>query len=1855
MVKKRTFVKKILAFTLCVVMASTSVGMSSMTVKASESVAASIVNTDENSKTEEAATDEKSITEEEKIKEESVGGTETTEISTEEKTDIATEETTDVVTEETTEISTEKLVETEITTIEATEEVETDLDLEVNEMSLKELSVHLGEGNPMPELGEGYTEIFIDEFDGKELNLDNWNREQRQPGWTNKELQEYTDSDDNSYVAGGKLVLQALKTKDINGNDYYTSGKVTTKDKVKFTYGKIEASMRMPSGGQGMWPAFWMMPQNEQFYGTWPKCGEIDIMEVLGHEPQKAYQTLHWGDPHHEKQGTLTLERGSFADDYHIFAVEWLPGKLIYTIDGQVVNEVDDWYTKTEGGDEATFPAPFDQDFFLQINLAVGGTWPGDPDETTVFGEGAQFVVDWVRVSQKSQEDYDKMLSELKQPNRDVVLREPDAYGNYIVNGDFSVAEKLDETDGISVGGDWVFLKQQGGEGNAIIDTTKKELKIETTNKDAAEHGQTWSIQLVQPGIPLKQGNVYTLSFEAKADEARSMIVDISNTSTWSRYLEDTTLNMTTDWQTYTYPVMVTASSDSNARLEFNLAKQGSVAAVYLRNVSLKQTGMVEIEESATTPDGNYVRNGAFEVGEGRLAYWNVNTGETGAKVSVTNKRDDKNNIYVRELKVIGAEGLTPDKVIVSQNDIAVKAETEYTFSIDAYAEKETKINVKVAGVDLPIDLTTEKKTFVFDLTTSRELTDSNIVLSLGSGTTVYVDNISVKEKSLVLNSSFDNGLASWEPFKDSNVSNVSWEIVKEGTNSAIKYTIPDTGMLDWYIQLKQNNVKLEKGKKYKLSFKVKADTARDIQFALQRDGSADNDWTPYSGTKIVTLGGDDKVWQDFSTVFQMESKTDEKAILSISMGAVGGKQISAKHEIFLDDFVLEETDEEISKEIVPVTGEMIKNGDFANGTEGWEGTEIYSPAKGSVDFANGKAVYTITKLEGSQNWNVQMKQNGLTLINGKTYKVKFDVKSSEDKDVKWTLIDPSDWTWYNGETLSLMKGEIKTVEYTFTVEQASSDNIQFQITMANDDGITVVPTVEHTVEIDNISVMMDGEGSEPAPESKPETGEMIKNGDFSQGKTSWIDNCGADWVDAEATVDYNNNQAEFNITNVGTANWHVQLKQSGLKLENGYEYKVKFDVKSDVNRFIEFSLQGGEDVNYKVYGNDFVELKAGEDFKSVEYTLDMTESTNNNADFTISLGKLENKESAPGKVTVKSVSIMIDSETSVDKPSTEVKEGLRIEKIADQTYTGNAIRPVVVVYDGETLLTEKKDYTVTYLNNKNVGEAVAKVKGKGNYDGTVEVKFNIVKKNLADADITADNVYAVVANNKVKAPKVVVKMGKTTLKEKRDYTLVMPQIKKNKSGKIMAGQYLIRIEAVNDANGKVSNFTGSRTIIYDVVSNNAISMNKATVKVVENSSVSYADYIRGKKPVVTVIYGKGNNKVDLVESNICKIIYPTAEEIAIGKNNVIRIAARIGSGYYGTKTVKFTVTGKKMTTKGFDVAGIDNTVYTGKIIEQNIIVTDKTGIEPYTMIRDKDYEVEYNKIPINQGTIMVTIKGIGAYTGKITKSFKIDKADISKQNITVSETVIYNKIGAKPLVIIKCGDLELVEKTDYTISYKNNKKLGKDIATITIKGRGNFKGKIEKRFSVVASNAVAVDFKAEDVYMSKNLSANKLKAKISVVETSSGKKLSVNKDYDNTVKYYSDEACTLEVKAEDIVAGKVLWAQLTLTNNYGQETVKDSFHLYDKKASDFKVEKIANVVYTGNVQEPMLKITYAGKELDKDSYTLTYQNNVNVGTAKVIITGLGEYGGTKTVTFKIIKQKMSFKEKLFSLLSEKL
>ncbi|HPH86433.1 MAG TPA: glycoside hydrolase family 16 protein, partial [Ferruginibacter sp.] len=166
---------------------------------------------------------------------------------------------------------------------------------------------------------------------------------------------------------------------------------IITRDKKSFKFGRIDIRAKLPKG-KGIWPAFWMMPQ-ENKYGGWPTSGEIDMMEMIGHEANKTYGTLHFGPGPGSTQlgGNTILSKGIFNDDFHLFSLEWKKDEISWYLDGKLFST----HTRAETGNAKY---PFNESFYFIINLAVGGNWPGNPDETTILPQ--QLIVDYIRLYQ---------------------------------------------------------------------------------------------------------------------------------------------------------------------------------------------------------------------------------------------------------------------------------------------------------------------------------------------------------------------------------------------------------------------------------------------------------------------------------------------------------------------------------------------------------------------------------------------------------------------------------------------------------------------------------------------------------------------------------------------------------------------------------------------------------------------------------------------------------------------------------------------------------------------------------------------------------------------------------------------------------------------------------------------------------------------------------------------------------------------------------------------------------------------------------------------------------------------------------------------------------------------------------------------------------------------------------------------------------------------------------------------------------------------------------------------------------------------------------------------------------------
>ncbi len=249
-------------------------------------------------------------------------------------------------------------------------------------------------------LAQEWELVWSDEFDGDELDESKWSYQygtgasEGLTGWGNNELQYYTDREENVYVKDGKLHIVARE--ESYNNRSYTSGRIRTINKGDWTYGRFEIRAKLPEG-QGLWPAIWMMP-TESVYGGWAASGEIDIMEYLGHEPDVVHGTLHYGGgwPNNRHSGaSFKLNEGKFSDDFHTFTLQWMEGEMRWYVDDVYYQNQNSWYSNGN-----PFPAPFDQDFHMILNVAVGGNWPGRPDASTVFPQ--EMVVDYVRVYQRA-------------------------------------------------------------------------------------------------------------------------------------------------------------------------------------------------------------------------------------------------------------------------------------------------------------------------------------------------------------------------------------------------------------------------------------------------------------------------------------------------------------------------------------------------------------------------------------------------------------------------------------------------------------------------------------------------------------------------------------------------------------------------------------------------------------------------------------------------------------------------------------------------------------------------------------------------------------------------------------------------------------------------------------------------------------------------------------------------------------------------------------------------------------------------------------------------------------------------------------------------------------------------------------------------------------------------------------------------------------------------------------------------------------------------------------------------------------------------------------------------------------
>lgn len=611
----------------------------------------------------------------------------------------------------------------------------------------------------------------------------------------------------------------------------------------------------------------------------------------------------------------------------------------------------------------------------------------------------------------------------------------------------------------------------------------------------------------------------------------------------------------------------------------------------------------------------------------------------------------------------------------------------------------------------------------------------------------------------------------------------------------------------------------------------------------------------------------------------------------------------------------------------------------------------------------------------------------------------------------------------------------------------------------------------------------------------------------------------------------------------------------------------------------------------------------------------------------------------------------IIQEDRALFTDATHVPNGIWVAGVKDATFTGKAITFDLRVYDYKTLLKEKTDYSIKYANNKIAATKDAKkapsvtITAKGNYKGKLTVTFNINPLSIESEEFVAETMYAVV-NNKVQKPVPVMTYGKTKLANKKDYTVSYPTGYEN--GFVAEGEYKITLT------GK-GNYSGTKEVSFVLKNKKLIS--KASVKYTK--SVTYDG--TALKPSVTVKDGK----TTLVAGTDYSVDY--LNNIEVGTGTIIISGM---NNYIGVKKVQFTI--KPIATMNKTTITLDRTSvkYTGNEITVNnadSIIKAAATYDGKMMHNGTDYVIDGYTKNIDVGTATVIFTGKGKYAGSVKKTFKILPAELSdttinfmdaEGNVITDEEASYEymKGGVKPAISLTYNGKTYVSGKDFTVSYKNNTKVGN--ATVTIKGKKNFKGTITKAFKIESKDLNKVEIAVQDVAYKNAAKAYIVKP---VLKDTDGKALKAGKDYNSVFEYTYAMKCEVTdkngnkiereygdvVNNNDIIPfGTAINVKITGIGCY-TGAISQEYRIVKTSIAKAKV-KVQNQYYTGTAVEPGkadIEVKVGSTILNSSDYEIVgYSNNVKKGTATVTLKGIGNYGGTITVKYKIVEKSFILK-----------
>lgn len=619
--------------------------------------------------------------------------------------------------------------------------------------------------------------------------------------------------------------------------------------------------------------------------------------------------------------------------------------------------------------------------------------------------------------------------------------------------------------------------------------------------------------------------------------------------------------------------------------------------------------------------------------------------------------------------------------------------------------------------------------------------------------------------------------------------------------------------------------------------------------------------------------------------------------------------------------------------------------------------------------------------------------------------------------------------------------------------------------------------------------------------------------------------------------------------------------------------------------------------------------------------------------------------------ISIYGVYSYIYEETDEDGSSDTKPTGIRAIRIDDQQYTGKAIKPEVIVYDGTTKLAEKTDYKVSYANNKKVGEAKVTITPCGNYEKASKftVAFKIVQKELTEENVTIK--YAPLMNvKKDKKGNLVGQTQKVTLKcgslsvPAKEYAVTYKQIKDAEGNDIEKaveklteeGVYKMVLETTEN-----SSFHGKLEYQVDLTDKILVTDLKVSIPAQQWTGAEI-------KPSLEDITIKYKNKK--VPEGSFDIDY--SNNINAGTASVI-LTAKKDSEYYGSRAVDFTIKGTEI--KKARIDGFKSVLdYTGQALSQEVtLVLNKGKADERTLQEGKDYTIQYDN-NVNTGKAAMTISGIGEFSGTVKKNFTVGKVKLQNaQSVQISfaepelTKVSQDKSGAKPAVQVTYGDKLLVQEVDYKVSYSGNKAVGTN-GKVSVSGIGNYTGSLKnvlsfeivpKDISDTTDEAIVID--AADLKYAAN---GKYKAKVTVYDH--GAKLASNEysvgavEADNVQVDDESKCGTIKV----ILEGRKNYSGtrevlINIRENLISSTkvkVNGKYYYNNGEAVCPSIDQLEVTIGSGKNKTPL--------KAGEDFTIVGYSNNIKTGNAALTIRGTGKYGGTKTVKFKILPKWMQRK-----------